>query len=135
MLRLATLVLLFITRIRFPPGTPFNHVICQRYGRPAVDRYRAYEKIELKQLTLQADIKFLISCKQNDTIPNFIHFKTYNRKFRSTKLYKNSSALKPIFSIEWCPCIMSLRCAELMSLTTRVGSSSTPASLTLAFMS
>ena len=83
MLRLSTLVLLFITRIRFPPGTPFNQTITQRYGRPALDKFRSFEKLELKQLSLEADLKFLITCKQNNVIPKFIHFKTYNKKFKT----------------------------------------------------
>ena len=98
MITLTALVLLFISKIRFPHGTPFNQVLNQRYGRPVLDTYRLYEKIDLKVLTLESDLKFLITCKQHGIIPKFIFFKTYNAKFKRTKLYK--SWLSQLLSFE-----------------------------------
>ena len=54
MLRLSTLVLLFITRIRFPPGTPFNQTILQRLdltliiGHIWINRHKSKKKQKKK---------------------------------------------------------------------------------------
>ena len=95
---LATLVLLLIIRTRFPIGTPFNQTIKNRYGQPVLDSYRSYEKLTLKKSILEADLKFLTTCKQYNIIPKFLYFKPYNQQFRNSKLYR--SWLSQLLSFE-----------------------------------
>ena len=89
MFRILTLVLLFLIKIRFPKIKGFIEVLKDRYGLDSVRNYRKLERIDLKLKKASLDLEFLETCKKYETIPKFLYFKTYNRKFNSTLLYKS----------------------------------------------
>ena len=69
-LRIATLVFLFIARIRFPASYSRRGVLRKRYGRDLVKEVRTLEKLDFKHQKAIFDLDFLISCRKN----SFLYF-------------------------------------------------------------
>ena len=86
-LRIATLVFLFIARIRFPASESLIGVLRKRYGRDLVKEVRALEKIEFKLKKTILGLDFLISCRKNSFFPKFLQFKVPNKQLRALKAY------------------------------------------------
>ena len=86
-LRIATLVFLFIVRIRFPASESLIGVLRKRYGRDLVKEVRTLEKIDFKLRKAILDLDFLISCRKNSVFPKFLQFKVSNKQLRASKAY------------------------------------------------
>ena len=76
--RIATVVLLFLARIRFPAHNLLVDTLRKRYGKNLVKDARALEKLDFKYRIALLDLDFLISCRNNNIIPEFLHFKVSN---------------------------------------------------------
>ena len=77
-LRVATLVFLFIARIRFPASFSLIGVLRKSYGRDLVKEVRTLEKLDYKHKKAILDLDFLISCRKNSVFPKFLQFKVSN---------------------------------------------------------
>ena len=88
MMFVATLVLLFLIKLRFPRGKSIVDIIISRYGRPTLQLFRRTQKLEFTVKKLDLDIRFLTTCKNYEVIPNFIRFKVYSPGFRFTRTYQ-----------------------------------------------
>ena len=86
-LRIATLVFLFIARIRFPASYSLIGVLRKRYGRDLVKEVRTLEKLDFKHKKAILDLDFLISCRKNSVFPKFLQFKVCNKQLRASKAY------------------------------------------------
>ena len=86
-LRIATLVFLFIARIRFPSSESLIGILRKRYGRDLLKEVRTLEKIEFKFKKAILGLDFLISCRKNSFFPNFLQFKVPNKQLRASKAY------------------------------------------------
>ena len=86
-LRIATLVFLFIARIRFPASYSLIGVLRKRYGRDLVKEVRTLETLEFKHKKAILDIDFLISCRKNCVFPTSLQFKAYKKQLRASKAY------------------------------------------------
>ena len=89
MLRVLTLVLTFLIRLRFPPRLGFVDVLTKRYGTDSLPLYRNLEKLDFKLKKTNLDLNFLLTCKRHGVIPKFLYFKTYSRNIQSTDMYKS----------------------------------------------
>ena len=89
MLRIATLVITFLIRLRFPPQKGFTNIMLQRYGPESLKHYRKLNKLDFRMKKTLLDLDFLETCKRYETVPKFLKFKVYNRAFTSTYLYKS----------------------------------------------
>ena len=82
LLRSICWVILFLSRIRFPPGKSLVQILTKRYknnGSLAV--FRKYQRAELKLGKAKLDLVFLKKCKQHDTPSRFLNFKQRFPKF------------------------------------------------------
>ena len=79
MIYIASLVLLFILRIRFPTNQPIVHIIRRRHGVHAVKCFRNLEKIINRTSKLIRDVKYLETCLSYEVIPKFLRIKLYRR--------------------------------------------------------
>ena len=86
-LRIATLVFLFIARIRFPASYSLIGVLRKRYGRDLVKEVRTLEKLDLKHKKTILDSDFVIYCRKNSVFPKFVQFKVSNKQLRASKAY------------------------------------------------
>ena len=86
-LRIATLVFLFIARIRFPDSYSLIGILRKRYGRNLVKEVRTLEKLDFKHKKAILDLDFLISCRKNSVFPKFLLSKVSNKQLRASKAY------------------------------------------------
>ena len=86
-LRIASLVFLFIARIRFPASYSLLGVLRKRYGRDLVKEVRTLEKLDFKHKKAILDLDFLISCRKNSVFPKFLQFKVSNKQLRASRAY------------------------------------------------
>ena len=89
MLFTATLVVLFLLKLRFPRNTPISQVLRQRYGHASLRVFRNYEQASTKLVKKKLDLKYLISCKSYNVFPKFLSFKLYRKTLCNSNLYKS----------------------------------------------
>ena len=85
---IATYVLLFILKLRFPKNIPFTNLIKTRYSIEALSLYRKLEHLDFKIRKIHLDLSFLRTCKAYSIIPKFLNFKLYKSKVKKTLTYK-----------------------------------------------
>ena len=85
-LRVITLVFLFLVKCKFPTQFSIISILRKRYGENLVKSVRKLEKLDLKHKKAQVDLEFLQSCKKN-VIPKFLRSKLANRYLSSSHAY------------------------------------------------
>ena len=78
MLKVISLALLSMIRIRFPVDKSIAHILRSRYGNKLVKEIGKFEKIYYKLQKCKTDIVFLETCLENNIIPNFLNFHVNN---------------------------------------------------------
>ena len=86
-MRVATLVFLFLIRLRFPTSKSISNIIKERYGCEILKLIRRFEKIDLKFNKATLDLDFLYYCHNNLT-PTFLKFKLPYKKLANSDVYK-----------------------------------------------
>ena len=66
--------LIFILRLRFPPGKSIAKVITDRYDKATLLAFRQFQRLDKKLGKAKLDLLFLESCKTRNIIPKFLHF-------------------------------------------------------------
>ena len=56
--------LIFIMKLRFPPGLPLANVLKKRYNNGSLAAFRKFQCTELKLGKAKLDLKFLTNCKK-----------------------------------------------------------------------
>ena len=84
LIRVISLVFLFIVRCRFPTQFSIISILCKRYGENLVKSVRKLEKLDFKHEKAQLDLEFLQTCKKNNVILKFLRFKLANRQLPSS---------------------------------------------------
>ena len=87
MIRVLTLVFLFLVRCRFPAQLSIINVLRKRYGETLVKHVRKLEKLDFKYKKASLDLEFLLICKRQNIIPNFLKFKLANRQLLTSNAY------------------------------------------------
>ena len=93
MIFIATIVLLFVTRLRWPPDKSIKDIIHQRYDESVLYTFRNLERLEFKVKKLKADLSFLRTCSEYDLIPNFLYFKMYDERVKSSNVYREAQKM------------------------------------------
>ena len=76
--------LIFIFKLRFPPGVSIATVLKRRYKENgSLDAFRKYQRLEFKLQKAKLDLTFLEDCKKNSVIPKFLNFKLANRNLQN----------------------------------------------------
>ena len=86
---IATIVLSFILKIRFPQTKSIANIIRHRYDEQTLHKLRQYEKHSKRLIKNRADQRFLHACKAYDVVPKFLRFKLYKDNLYPTDLYRN----------------------------------------------
>ena len=82
--------IIFIARIRFPPGKSVATILNQRYNNGALESFRKFQRLELKLGKAKLDLDFLSTCKKRSVIPRFLWFKVANGRLRTSSAYRQS---------------------------------------------
>ena len=93
MVKVLTLVFLFLIRLRFPSRKSIAEIIRKRYGSDTVKQLRKVEKLDYKVRKNQGDLEFLKLCQKNGLTPKFLNFKLANRNLRYSNSYKQCQSL------------------------------------------
>ena len=87
MLKVISLVLFFMIRIRFPADKSIAYILRSRYGNTLVKKVRKFEKIDYKLRKCRFDIVFLETCLENKIIPKFLIFRVSNLHLKTSRAY------------------------------------------------
>ena len=87
-IRVLSLVFLFIVRLRFPSKKSIANVIRSGYNGVIVKQIRRFEKLDFKIQKNEADLDFLQPFQQNNLISKFPHFKVASSSLRFSRTYK-----------------------------------------------
>ena len=74
-LRTICWALLFILKLRFPPGQSLVDILKKRYNNGALAAFRKFQRLDLKLAKAKLDLEFLTNCKKHYVIPKFLNFK------------------------------------------------------------
>ena len=88
MLRVISIVFLFLVRLRFPSNLSTIQVIRNRYGNDTVKLVRQFEKLDYKHRKILLDLNFLENCIKNNVTPKFLQFRLANKDLRSSSTYR-----------------------------------------------
>ena len=87
-IRVLSMVFLFIVRLRFPSDKLIANVTRSRCNDEIVKQIRRFGKLHFKIRKNETDLDFLQSCQQNNLIPNFLNFKVASSSLRFSRAYK-----------------------------------------------
>ena len=87
MLKVISLVLLFMIRIRFPAHKTIAYILQSRYENTLVNKVRRFEKIDYKLGKYMLDIVFSGTCLENKIIPTLLNFHVSNLHLKTSRAY------------------------------------------------
>ena len=87
MLKVISLALLFLIRLRFPLDKSITYVLRSRYGNLVVKELWKFEKVDYSLRKCKLDLTFLLACLQNNIIPKFLNFRVSNSYLKSSRAY------------------------------------------------
>ena len=87
MLKVISLVLLFMIRTRFPGDKSITYILRSRYGSTLVKEVRKFEKIDYKLRKCMLDVVFLERCLENKIIPKSLNFRGSNLHLKTSRAY------------------------------------------------
>ena len=87
MLKVISLVLLFMIRTRFPGDKSITYILRSRYGSTLVKEVRKFEKIDYKLRKCMLDVVFLETCLENKIIPKSLNFRGSNLHLKTSRAY------------------------------------------------
>ena len=88
MLKVISLVLLFMILIRFPADKSTAYILRSRYGNTLVKEVRKFEKkIDYKLRKCMLNIVFLEACLENKIVPQFLNFCVSNLHLKTSRAY------------------------------------------------
>ena len=87
MLKVISLALLFLVRLRFPVDKSITCVLRSRYGNTVVKDIRKFEKIDFALHKCKLDLLFLETYLENQIIPKFLNFRVRNLHLKTSRAY------------------------------------------------
>ena len=79
-LRIATLMFLFISRIRLPASDSLIDILKNKHGRNLANKVRKIEKLYFNHKNRISDLDFLVSCRKKSVFPKLLQFKVFNKQ-------------------------------------------------------
>ena len=71
----AAIIFLFLIRLQFPKSKSISEILRRRYGQSILKILRTFEKLDYLLRKAELDLEFLLRCRDNNVIPNFLNFK------------------------------------------------------------
>ena len=87
MLKMISLALLFLIRLRFPLNMCIRYILRSRCGNLAVKELRKFEEVDYSLWKWKLDLTFVIACLQNNIILKFLNFRVSNSYLKSRRAY------------------------------------------------
>ena len=87
MLKVISLALMFLIRLRFPLDKSIRYVLRSRYGNLVVKEFRRFEKVDYSLQKCKLDLTFLLECLQNNIIKKFLNLSVSNSYLKSSRAF------------------------------------------------
>ena len=87
-MRVAAIVFLFLIRLRFPKSKSISDIIRGRYSQSTLKRIRKFEKLDYRLRKAELDLEFLLRCRDNNVIPNFLNFRVSSHYLKASLTYR-----------------------------------------------
>ena len=87
-LRIRTLISLFLARLRFPSSKSIPKIVKGCYGESVLKLVRKFERTDLSCWKAELDLSFLKQCFENSLTSKFLHFKISNGSLKLSDAYK-----------------------------------------------
>ena len=84
------LVFLFIIKLKLTRSKNLHNYLRSKYGGSTLQRYRKAESFSKKSTKAKLDKEFLLTCKMNKIVPNFLKFKLYRKSLYSSDFYRTA---------------------------------------------
>ncbi len=84
------LALLFIFKCMFKRNEHIHHYLRRKYDVATLSSHRLLERKLRKLKKAQLDLNFLLTCKLNNVVPNFLKFKLYKSSLYNSDFYHDS---------------------------------------------
>ena len=106
----ASLILLFILKLRFPRNKSIFTVVFERYGQGGLSLLKRSINLDFKIKKINCDLHFLTTCDTNKLVPNFLRFRLYSNSAENSRQYFRF--LGDLLALEISNKRVSLRTAE-----------------------
>ena len=87
MLKVISLVLLFLIWITFPGDKSITYILPSRYRNTLVKEVRKFGKLDHKLRKCMLDVVFLETCLENKIIPKSLNFHVSNLHLKTSRAY------------------------------------------------
>ena len=88
LMRVAAIAFLFLIRLRFPKSKLISDIIRGRYSQSTLKRIRKFEKLDYRLRKAELDLEFLLRCRDNNVIPNFLNFRVSSHYLKASLTYR-----------------------------------------------
>ena len=68
-MRVAAIVLLFLTRLQFHKFKSMSDILCRIYGHISLKGIRKFENLDYRLRKAELDLEFLLRCRDSNVIP------------------------------------------------------------------
>ena len=86
-MKVAAIAFLFLIWLRFPHSKSLSQIIRRQYGDKIIKRLHKFQKIDYHLRKAELDLEFLVKCRDNNVIHNFLNFRLANRSLRFSLNY------------------------------------------------
>ena len=87
-LRVMSIVLLFLVRLRFPSHLSTVQVARNYYGNEVVKLKRKFKRLDFRYRKVLLDLDFLDNFIRNDVVPKFVQFRVANKDLCNSSTYR-----------------------------------------------
>ena len=87
MLKVISLALMFLIRLRFPLDKSIRYFLRSRYGNLVVKEFWRFEKVDYSLQKCKLDLTFLLECLQNNIIKKFLNLSVSNLYLKSSRAF------------------------------------------------
>ena len=75
-------------RLRFPKFKSISDILHRRYDRGTLKRIRKFEKHDYRLRKAELDVEFLLQCRDNNVISNFLDFCVSSQSLKASLTYR-----------------------------------------------
>ena len=87
MLKVISLALLFLIRLRFPFDKSITHVLRSKYGNLVVKELPKFEKIDYSLQKCNLHLTLLMACLHDNIVPKILNFRVSSSYLKSSRAY------------------------------------------------
>ena len=88
LMRVAAIAFVFLIRLRFSKSKSISDILRLRFSRSTLKRIRKFEKLDYRLRKAELDLQFLLRCRDNNVIPNFLNFRVSSHYLKASLTYR-----------------------------------------------